>query len=54
MKQLFFISILFLTSLSITAQESFNGIWKSENSSYVTTILASEYAVNNFHKYTFL
>jgi|TARA_B100000767_G_C19322114_1_gene352011 hypothetical protein len=45
MKQLFFISILFLTSLSITAQESFNGIWKSENSSYVTTILASEYAV---------
>ena len=45
MKHLFLTSILFLTSLSITAQESFNGMWLNEGSDYIKTMLASEYAV---------
>jgi hypothetical protein len=45
MKNLFIASILFLTSLTLTAQESFNGMWLNEGSDYICTILASEYAV---------
>ena len=36
---------LILTSLSVTAQESFNGMWLNEGSDYIKTILASEYEV---------
>ena len=32
---------LFLTSLSITAQESFNGMWLNEGSDYIKTMLAA-------------
>ena len=45
MKHLFLTSILFLTSLLVTAQESFNGMWLNEGSDYIKTILASEYEV---------
>jgi hypothetical protein len=45
MKNLFFTSILFLTSLLVTAQESFNGMWLNEGSDHIKTILASEYEV---------
>ena len=34
-----------MTSLSVTAQESFNGMWLNEGSDYIKTILASEYEV---------
>ena len=34
-----------LTSLLVTAQESFNGMWLNEGSDYIKTILASEYEV---------
>ncbi len=45
MKNLFITLCLVLTSLTLTAQEAFNGIWKNEGSSYLKTILASDYAV---------
>ena len=53
MKHLFFTSILFLTSLLVTAQESFNGMWLNEGSDYICTILASEYAVVNCYNTSF-
>jgi len=53
MKHLFLTSILFLTSLSVTAQESFNGMWLKEGSDYICTILASEYAVVNCYNTSF-
>ena len=45
MKNLFITLCLVLTSLTLTAQKAFNGIWKNEGSSYLKTILASDYAV---------
>jgi hypothetical protein len=45
MKNLFITLCLVLTSLTLTAQEAFNGIWKTEGSNYLKTILASDYAV---------
>ena len=45
MKNLFITLCLVLTSLTLTAQEAFNGIWQSEGTDYLKTILASEYAV---------
>ena len=45
MKNLIIALFITLSSLSLKAQEEFNGIWKSEATSYVTTILASEWAV---------
>jgi hypothetical protein len=45
MKNLFITLCLVLTSLTLTAQEQFNGIWQSEGTDYLKTILASEYSV---------
>ena len=45
MKNLIIALFITLSSLSLKAQEEFNGMWKSEATSYVTTILASEWAV---------
>lgn len=45
MKNLFITLCLVLTSFTLTAQEAFNGIWKTEGSDYLKTILASDYAV---------
>jgi hypothetical protein len=45
MKNLFITLCLVLTSLTLTAQEAFNGIWENEGSNYLKTILASDYAV---------
>jgi len=45
MKNLFITLCLVLTSLTLTAKEAFNGIWKNEGSDYLKTILASDYAV---------
>ena len=44
MKKLFITLLLFTFSI-LTAQEDFNGMWESEDSSYLTTIIASEYKV---------
>jgi len=49
-----FIALSFLVTLStLTAQESFNGMWESEDSSYITTIIASEYAVLDIYNTSF-
>jgi hypothetical protein len=45
MKNLFITLCLVLTSLTLTAQEAFNGIWQTEDSNYLKTILASNYSV---------
>ena len=45
MKNLFITLCLVLTSFTLTAQEAFNGIWQTEDSSYLKTILASNYSV---------
>jgi len=54
MKKLFItLSILFSFSI-ITAQEDFNGIWGSDDTSYMTTIIASEYKVLNVFNTSFV
>jgi hypothetical protein len=54
MKKLF-ITLLLLSTFSIlTAQEGFNGIWGSDDSSYLTTIIASEYKVLNVFNTSFV
>ena len=45
MKNLIIALFITLSSLSLKAQEKFNGMWKSEGTTYVTAILASEYSV---------
>ena len=45
MKKLFITLLLLFTFSILTAQEDFNGMWESEDSSYLTTIIASEYKV---------
>ena len=41
-----FIALSFLVTFStLTAQEDFNGMWGGDDSSYLTTIIASEYKV---------
>jgi len=45
MKNLFITLCLVLTSLTLTAQEAYNGMWLNEESTYVKTIIASEYKV---------
>lgn len=50
-----FIALSFLVTFStLTAQESFNGMWESDDSSYITTILASEYAVLEVYNTSFV
>jgi len=44
MKKLLII-LLLLLSINLSAQEKFNGIWQSEGTDYLKTILASEYSV---------
>jgi len=54
MKKLFItLSILFSFSI-ITAQEEFNGMWEGEDSSYITTIIASEYKILNVFNTSFV
>mgnify|MGYP003649044584 CR=1 FL=1 len=53
MKKLF-ITLLLLFSFSIlTAQEDFNGLWVDKDSSYLTTIIATEYKVLNVFNTSF-
>ena len=50
-----FIALSFLVTFStLTAQEDFNGMWESEDSSYITTIIASEYKVLSVFNTSFL
>ena len=50
-----FIALSFLvTFFTLTAQESFNGMWESDDSSYITTILASEYSVLEVYNTSFV
>lgn len=54
MKKLFItLSILFI-SLTSSAQEQFEGTWVSKTSSYITTIIASEYAVLKVFNFSFI
>ncbi len=45
MKNLIIALFIALTSFTAKAQEQFNGIWQSEETDYLKTILASEYSV---------
>ena len=50
-----FIALSFLVTFStLTAQESFNGMWESDTSSYITTILASDYSVLEVYNTSFV
>ena len=53
MKKLFITLSLLFTFSILTAQEDFNGMWESEDSSYITTIIASEYAVLDIYNTSF-
>ena len=53
MKKLFITLLLLFTFSILTAQEGFNGIWGSDDSSYLTTIIASEYKVLNVFNTSF-
>ena len=53
MKKLFITLLLLFTFSTLTAQEDFNGMWESEDSSYITTILASEYKILNVFNTSF-
>ena len=54
MKKLFITLLLLFTFSILTAQEDFNGMWESEDSSYMTTIIASEYKVLSVFNTSFL
>ena len=54
MKKLFITLSLLFTFSILTAQEDFNGMWESEDSSYITTIIASEYKVLSVFNTSFL
>ena len=54
MKKLFITLSLLFTFSILTAQENFNGMWESEDSSYITTIIASEYKVLSVFNTSFL
>ena len=54
MKKLFITLFLLFTFSILTAQEEFNGMWESEDSSYITTIIASEYKVLNVFNTSFV
>ena len=45
MKNLIIALFITLTSFTAKAQEQFNGIWQSEGTDYLKTILASNYSV---------
>ena len=52
MKNLF-ITLLLLVSSQLFAQKELSGLWESETSSYITTIVTSEYAVLNVFNTSF-
>ena len=54
MKKLFITLSLLFTFSILTAQEDFNGIWGSDDTSYMTTIIASEYKVLNVFNTSFV
>ena len=54
MKKLFITLLLLFTFSILTAQEGFNGIWGSDDASYMTTIIASEYKVLNVFNTSFV
>ena len=45
MKNLIIALFITLASFTAKAQEQFNGIWQVEDSTYLKTIIASDYAV---------
>ncbi len=53
MKKLFITLTLIFTVLSTQAQEQFEGKWTSKNSTYTTTIIASEYGVLKVFNFSF-
>jgi len=47
------VMFLMVTSLSLKAQEQFEGAWISETSTYYRVVLASKYKVLNIHNFSF-
>ena len=47
------ITLTFIFSLNLNAQKQFEGSWTSETSNYVTTVIASDYAVLKFFNFRF-
>ena len=47
------ITLLLIFSLSIQAQQQFEGAWTSDTSSHTTVIIASEYAVLKVFNFSF-
>jgi hypothetical protein len=45
MKKLLITLSILLSFSTLTAQEAFNGMWGNDGSSYITTIIATEYKV---------
>ena len=54
MKKLFITLLLLFTFSTLTAQEDFNGIWGCDDTSYLTTIIATEYKVLNVFNTSFV
>ena len=54
MKNLIIALFITLASFTAKAQEQFNGIWQSERTDYLKTILASEYSVLDCHNTSFV
>ena len=53
MKKLFITLFILFTTLTTQAQKQFEGEWVSKTSSYVTTIIASDYAVLKVFNFSF-
>ena len=47
------ITLIFIFSLNSNAQKQFEGSWTSKTSGYVTTIIASDYAVLKVFNFSF-
>lgn len=54
MKKLFITLFILFISFASSAQQQFEGTWVSKTSSYITTIIASEYAVLKVFNFSFI
>lgn len=53
MRRLFISMALFFTLLNSEAQQEFEGVWSTDDSTYTTVILASDYEVLKILNYSF-
>ena len=52
MKNLFITLFIFIT-LTVKSQKQFEGVWKSDSSTYKTTIISSKYAILKVFNFSF-